>query len=42
MCDQCCGPVHRLWNLSSASGDDLDFCSVMCVYDWAKMRVLDA
>jgi DNA modification methylase len=28
MCDQCCGPVRKLWNLTcQASGDDLDFCS---------------
>jgi hypothetical protein len=43
MCDQCGGSIgHKTWNLTCAStGDDLDFCSVMCVYDWAKVRVLD-
>lgn len=41
MCDQCGGPCDQEWHVTSAKGDDLDFCSLMCVYDWVKVRVLD-
>lgn len=41
MCDQCGAPIGLEWNLTSDRGDDLSFCSIMCVSDWAKDRVLD-